>query len=289
MAVAPLEVVSSVRCFGGFQKVYRHFSQELKCSMKFSVYEPEGIQNGDKFNVLFYLSGLTCTEENFIIKSGFQKYADEFKFIVVGPDTSPRGLNLPGEKDLWNFGEGAGAYLDALQEPWSNHYRMYSYIIKELYTLVLSSFPTTGRLGIFGHSMGGHGAITLGLRNPDLFKSISAFAPITNPTNTNWGKEIAFKKYLGDENQDKWGIYDSCVLAEKYTGPSREILVDQGLDDEFLNDVLMPENLRTAISKNPEHLKLNLRLHKGYNHSYFFVSTFIRDHFAHHAKVLNEN
>jgi len=283
-----LEVVSKVKCFGGFQKVYKHFSEELKCPMKFSLYEPEGAASGEKFNVLFYLSGLTCTEENFIMKSGFQQYANEHKFIVVGPDTSPRGLDLPGDKDMWNFGEGAGAYLDALKEPWANNYRMYSYVAKELPKLIQDTFPTTGKIGIFGHSMGGHGAICIGLRNPDLFQSISAFAPITNPINTSWGSDIAFKNYLGEENRDKWSLYDSCQLTTKKSRPPREILVDQGLDDEFLDSLLKPYNLKDAVARNSDKLKLNLRLHDGYNHSYYFVASFIKDHFLHHAQILNQ-
>ncbi|CAL8072962.1 unnamed protein product [Orchesella dallaii] len=283
---ASLELVSSIKCFNGFQKVYKHVSKELNCSMNFSLYEPVAANPNDKFHVLFYLSGLTCTEQNFIQKSSFQRFAGEQKLIVVGPDTSPRGCNLPGESDRWDFGASAGCYLDALVEPWSKHYRMYSYVTKELPALIKENFPTTGKFGIFGHSMGGHGAMVCGLRNPELFLSISAFAPICNPTQTEWGKDVALKNYLGEENKDKWNIYDSTELMKTYDGPERNILVDQGDDDEFLKTHLLPENLKAAAEANPK-IQVNLRMQPGYNHSYFFISTFISDHIEHHAKILN--
>jgi len=281
-----LELVSKVKCFDGFQKVYKHASTELKCSMNFSLYEPIGASPDEKFNVLFYLSGLTCTEQNFIQKSGFQKHASKHKLIVVGPDTSPRGCKLPGETDRWDFGESAGCYLDALSEPWSKNYRMYSYVSRELPQVIRENFPVSGKFGIFGHSMGGHGAMTIGLRNPDLFTTISAFAPICNPTQTEWGKEVSFKNYLGEENREKWNQYDSTEVMKTYDGPERSILIDQGDDDEFLNTHLLPDNLKAVAEKNPK-IRLNLRMQPGFNHSYFFVSTFIQDHIEHHAKLLN--
>jgi len=285
--MGPLELVSSAKCFNGVQKVFKHLSSKLNCSMNFSLFEPHVTSPEDKFSVLFYLSGLTCSEQNFIQKSGFQKYASEHRLIVVGPDTSPRGCNIPGDKDNWDFGEGAGAYVDAVKEPWSKHYRMYSYVTKELPTLIKEHFPTTGKFGIFGHSMGGHGALVCGLRNPDLFQSISAFSPITNPSITEWGKDKVFKNYLGNENKDLWADYDSCEVIKHYKGPAKDILVDQGDSDEFLLKILHPENLINAAAHNPDHVKLTLRMQPGYGHSYFFVQSFIPDHMAHHAKILN--
>jgi len=280
-----LELVSKNKCFNGYQKVYRHFSKELNCSMKFSLYEPTTADK--KFHVLFYLSGLTCSEENFIFKSGFQKYASEYELMVVGPDTSPRGLNLPGEKDSWEVGEGAGFYVDALLEPWSKHYRMYSYVTNELPKLIEEHFPTSGNFGICGHSMGGHGAIVCGLRNPTLFKSISAFAPICNPTVSKWGRDTAFPVYFGEANKNEWPKYDSCEVIKAYNGPVREILVDQGSEDDFLDTHLMPTNLKTAADANTGHVKLNLRMQNGFNHSYYFIATFVPDHIKHHAQILN--
>jgi len=204
--------------------------------------------------------------------------------MVVGPDTSPRGLNIPGDKDAWDFGESAGWYVDALEDPWKG-YRMYSYVTKELPELIKKHFSTTGTFGILGHSMGGHGAIVCGLRNPDIFKSISAFAPASNPTQTPWGQK-AFKNFLGEQNRAKWDVYDSCELVKSYGGSARDILVDQGSIDDFLDSNLKPNNLKDAADQNPEKITLNLRIQEGYNHSYFFVSTFIGDHIEHHAKLL---
>lgn len=280
-----LELVSSVKCFNGFQKVFKHVSSELSCAMNFSVYLPN-VSGDEKLNTLFYLSGLTCTEQNFIQKSGVQRFASEHRLIIVGPDTSPRGCNLPGETDNWDFGEGAGAYLDAVKEPWSKHYRMFSYVSKELPKLIKENFPTSGKMGIFGHSMGGMGALVIGLRNPEIFSSISAFAPICNPIKSDWGSGKIFKNYLGDENKDSWSLYDPCEVAEAYKGPSREILVDQGTDDEFLTSHLMSGNFKEAASKNPA-VNLQLNMREGFGHSYYFIGTFIGDHIAHHVKVLN--
>ncbi|CAG7826543.1 unnamed protein product [Allacma fusca] len=282
-----IELVSKTRCFGGLQKVYKHESSELNCTMKFSLYEPEQRADTERFHVLFYLSGLTCTEENFIQKSGFQKYANEQRLMVVGPDTSPRGCNIPGDRDAYDFGEGAGFYVDATKEPWSKHYRMYSYVTKELPTLIRQNFPfISGKFGIFGHSMGGHGAISIGLRNPNLFKSISAFAPICNPSNSPWGRDKTFKFYLGEDIQDEWGKYDSKELVLSYAGPPRKILVDQGTEDDFLSSHLMPETLKDAATAN-SNVDVELRMQEGYNHSYFFIATFIEDHLKHHAHILN--
>jgi len=280
-----VELVSSVKCFNGFQKVFKHVSAELSCAMNFSIYLPN-VSGDEKLNTLFYLSGLTCTEQNFIQKSGVQRFASEHRLIIVGPDTSPRGCNLPGETDSWDFGESAGCYLDALKEPWSKNYRMYSYVSKELPKLIKENFPTSGKFGIFGHSMGGMGALVLGLRNPELFSSISAFAPICNPSKSSWGSEKAFKNYLGEENKATWGLYDPVEVTGAYKGPNREILVDQGSDDEFLANLLMSDNLKEAASKNPD-INLQLNMREGFNHSYYFVQTYIGDHVAHHAKLLN--
>jgi S-formylglutathione hydrolase len=287
-ATSALELVSKAKCFNGYQKVYRHFSKELDCSMKFALYEPETPSEANKkFHVLFYLSGLTCNEENFIHKSGFQKYASEHQLMVVGPDTSPRGLNLPGEKDSWEIGEGAGFYVDALLEPWANYYRMYSYVTSELPKLIQEHFPTTGNFGIFGHSMGGHGAMVCGLRNPTLFKSISAFAPICNPSVSKWGRDTAFRVYFGEANKNEWAKYDSCELVKSYNGPVKEILVDQGTEDDFLDSHLMPINLKLAAESNSDNIKLNLRMQNGFNHSYYFIASFVADHIKHHAQILN--
>ncbi|KAK7090004.1 hypothetical protein V1264_009867 [Littorina saxatilis] len=278
-----LQEVSNNKVFGGQQKVFSHQSTELKCTMKFGIFLPPAVEKG-KVPVLYWLSGLTCTEQNFISKAGAQKYATEHGLILVAPDTSPRGVGIEGEDDSYDFGSGAGFYVDATQEKWKTNYRMYSYITKELPALINANFPTIpDRQSIFGHSMGGHGAIVCALKNPGMFRSVSAFAPISNPTHCAWGKK-AFAGYLGTDTK-AWEEYDSVCLLHKYNGPPIELLVDQGKADNFLADKqLLPDNLIEACTatKSP----VVLRMQEGYDHSYFFIATFIEDHIKHHAKFL---
>lgn len=275
-----LETISENRCFGGTQGIYRHESSEIGLPMRFAVYRPAKAANGP-VPVLFYLSGLTCTEENFTIKAGAQRLAAEYGFLVVAPDTSPRETGIAGEDDDWAFGTGAGFYLDATAEPWSRHYRMESYIVRELPDLIAANFAIDrDRMGVFGHSMGGHGALSLALKNPGMFKSVSAFAPM----NTLMGCEPgvnALKGYLG-EDREAWRRYDVVDLIESgHRCPA--ILVDQGTVDEFLPN-LQPEKLQKACDAAGQPLELNMR--EGYDHSYWFVQTFMEDHFRHHATAL---
>lgn len=225
--MSKLTEVSSNKCQGGFQKVFSHVSKEVGCEMRFGVYLPPQVhEEQKKCPVLLWLSGLSCTEQNFITKAGFQESATEFGFIVVAPDTSPRNVNIPGETDSWDFGQSAGFYLDATVDPWKKNYRMYSYVVKELYDLINTNFSTLPeKWGIFGHSMGGHGALTCFFKNPDKFKSCSAFAPICNPSNCPWGTK-AFTGYLGSNNES-WKEYDASELVKSYKGHDVEILIDQ--------------------------------------------------------------
>lgn len=250
--------------------------------MRFAVYLPEAALNGQSCAALFWLSGLTCTEQNFITKSGFQRYAAEFKFIVIAPDTSPRGDHVPDDPEGYDFGKGAGFYLDATREPWRKHYRMASYISEELYSLVLESFDIDRqRVGVFGHSMGGHGAISLHLKYPHQFKSVSAFSPIVAPTQVPWGQK-AFERYLGVD-REIWRQYDSCELVRDKPSKAR-ILIHQGMDDEFLEEHLKPQLFEQACEASGQSLEL-IRC-QGYDHSYYFISTFIGDHFKHHLAQL---
>ncbi|XP_015608683.1 S-formylglutathione hydrolase isoform X2 [Cephus cinctus] len=277
--------ISSNKIFGGWQKIYTHNSSELKCKMNFGVFLPPQTEEGS-VPVIYWLSGLTCTEANFIQKSGAQKYAAEQGVIIVVPDTSPRGLNIPGQEDSWDFGTGAGFYVDATMDPWKNNYRMYSYVTKELPALINEKFPTIPeRQSIMGHSMGGHGALIAALKSPGQYRTVSAFAPISNPSKCPWGQK-AFSGYLGGTHGDiAWKEYDAVELTKKYNGPPLEILIDQGTEDIFLKQSqLLPENL-LAAAKETE-LRLILRLQEGYDHSYFFIATFIEDHIKHHVKHL---
>ncbi|XP_031568459.1 S-formylglutathione hydrolase-like [Actinia tenebrosa] len=277
-----LNEVSSNASFEGYQKVFSHQSSELKCEMKFSVYIPPQAES-QNVPVLYYLSGLTCTEQNFIGKGGAQKYAAQEGIMIVGPDTSPRGVNIEGEDDSWDFGSGAGFYVDATEPKWKNNYRMYSYVTKELPAVIQSNFPViANKQSITGHSMGGHGALICTLKNPGLYKSVSAFAPICNPMACPWGKK-GFTGYLGP-NKDAWKEYDSCELVKKYSGPALDILIDQGTSDQFYPNQLLPENLVEA-SKGTN-VKISLRMQEDYDHSYYFISTFMEDHIKHHAKYL---
>ncbi|XP_078435796.1 S-formylglutathione hydrolase [Wolffia australiana] len=279
-------LISSTKMFDGFNRRYRHFSPTLGCSMTFSVYFPPKSSTSSAVPVLYWLSGLTCTDENFIIKSGGQRSASREGIALVAPDTSPRGLNVEGEADSWDFGVGAGFYLNATQDKWKN-WRMYDYIVKELPKLLSVNFPELdiSRSSISGHSMGGHGALTIFLKNPGTYKSVSAFSPICNPVNCPWGQK-AFSNYLGNCNSD-WEEYDATALMEKSVGISSTILIDQGEEDNFLKDQLLPKNFEAVCRK--VNAPLLLRLQPGYDHSYFFIQTFIDEHIAHHAKALREN
>jgi len=274
---------ASNRSFGGYQNVYEHVSAECNCKMTFGVYFPPQAET-KKCPVLYYLSGLTCTEQNVVTKGNTQMHAAKHGIIIVTPDTSPRGSNIEGEHDSYDFGSGAGFYVDATEEKWKWNYRMYSYVTKELPNVVNNAFADkvdADRMSVFGHSMGGHGALVCALKNPGKYKSVSAFAPITNPMNCDWGRK-AFQGYLGaDEESHK--AYDSCELARAYKGPNPNIMIDQGTKDQFLYQ-LLPENMEAACKEGD--IPLKLRLQEGYDHSYFFMATFMEDHVAHHAEFL---
>jgi S-formylglutathione hydrolase len=277
-----ISAVSRSRCFGGEQAVYSHDSRETGCAMRFGVFLPPQARKG-AVPVLYWLSGLTCTEENFIAKAGAQRVAAELGLALIVPDTSPRGLKIPGEAESWDFGLGAGFYVDATREPWARGYRMYSYVVRELPGLVAAQFPIdAARAGIFGHSMGGHGALTVALKNPSAYRSVSAFAPIASPMRVPWG-EKALGGYLGPERA-AWREYDATALIEArgWAGPA--LLVDQGTSDPFLETQLKPQLLAEACRR--AGVPLELRLQEGYDHSYFFVATFIEDHLRFHARNL---
>jgi S-formylglutathione hydrolase len=279
-----LTLLSQHACFGGVQRFYQHDSREIGLPMKFSVYLPPQAVHGP-VPALLYLAGLTCTEETFMVKAGAQRRAAELGLALIAPDTSPRGAGVAGEAESWDFGVGAGFYLDATQAPWSQHYRMESYLTAELLPLVAQALPVDAqRLGIFGHSMGGHGALTLALRHPGRFKSVSAFAPICAPTQCLWGHK-AFAGYLGTD-QSRWAAHDATALMhERRTAPyPAGILIDQGLVDKFLPTQLHPDLFAAACAKAGQ--PLMLRRHAGYDHGYYFISTFMADHLAHHAQTL---
>jgi S-formylglutathione hydrolase len=279
------QLVNEHACFGGRQRFYQHDSREIGLPMKFSVFLPPQAALGP-VPALIYLAGLTCNEETFMIKAGAQRLAAELGLALIAPDTSPRGANVPGEADSWDFGTGAGFYLDATQVPWSQHYRMESYLTAELVPLLTSSLPLDAeRIGISGHSMGGHGALTLALRHPDIFKSVSAFAPICAPSQCPWGQK-AFAGYLGAEKSD-WLAHDAAELmiarpAAPYPGG---ILIDQGLADQFLAGQLHPHLFEAACASASQ--PLTIRRHAGYDHSYYFIATFMADHLKHHARQLS--
>ena len=280
-----LEVVSRHRCFGGTQTFYKHPSSTIGLPMGFSVFVPPQAEQG-RVPVLFYLAGLTCTEETFMIKGGAQRRAAELGIMLVTPDTSPRGAGVAGEDDDWDFGTGAGFYVDATQEPWSKHYRMESYVTQELFELATTELPgDPQRAGIFGHSMGGHGALVLAQRHRDRYRSVSAFAPIAAPTRCPWG-EKAFTGYLG-EDRSAWAQYDASELMAASKQPFPEgILIDQGLADNFLENQLKPEAFEAACEKAGQ--PLTLRRHEGYDHGYYFISTFMDDHLEFHAERLQK-
>ena len=278
-----LEIISQSRCFGGRQVSYRHASAQTGTPMRFSLFHPPAADRG-KVPVVWFLAGLTCTEENFTVKSGAQRIAAELGLMLVAPDTSPRGEGVPDDAEgAYDFGLGAGFYVDATQAPWAANYRMRSYLERELPELIGAELPVDmGRQSIMGHSMGGHGALTIGLRNPGRFKAISAFAPIVSPLNCPWG-EKALSNYLGADRA-AWRDYDACALIEDGARVP-ELLIDQGEADPWLQTQLKPERLEAACAK--AGVKLTLRRQAGYDHSYFFISSFIEDHLRWHAERLS--
>jgi S-formylglutathione hydrolase len=274
-----LETLSESRCFGGVQGIYRHRSALLGCAMRFAFFRPPQAADAP-VPVVYWLSGLTCTEENFITKAGAQRVAAELGLAIVAPDTSPRGLGIPGEAESWDFGLGAGFYVDATQPPWSSGYRMYSYVARELPALVAAHFPVNaGRTAILGHSMGGHGALTIALKHPDVYRSVSALAPIASPMRCPWG-EKALSRYLGAD-REAWREYDATELVASRGWDGPPVLVDQGTRDPFLESQLKPQLLREAFGA--ASVPLQLRLQEGYDHSYYFIATFIGDHLRYHA------
>eukprot|EP00897_Mesotaenium_endlicherianum_P002405 jgi/Mesen1/2192/ME000152S01286 len=282
MAPAP-EEISSNKMFGGNNRRYQHESSTLGCQMKFSIYFPPAASN-EIVPVIYWLSGLSCTDENFIQKSGGQRAAAELAVAIICPDTSPRGLNVEGESDSWDFGVGAGFYLNATQPKWAS-WRMYEYVTQELPRVVAEHFAQLDgtRASLMGHSMGGHGALTLFLKNSGKYQSVSAFAPITNPTQCPWG-EKAFSGYLGD-NRSAWKEYDATELVKSYKGPLTEVLINQGTDDKFYKEKqLLPENFSEAAKS--VGLPVKISFDDGYDHSYFFIASFIEGHIRHHARAL---
>lgn len=274
-----MNILKSHKSFGGQVQFWDHISRETKTPMRLATYRPEGPLHG----CLIWLSGLTCAEENFISKAGAQRYLAEAGLMVVCPDTSPRGLSLPGEHESWDFGVGAGFYVDATTPAYRDHYRMFSYVTKELYSLVETEFGMKGRISIFGHSMGGHGALVMGLKESHKFRSVSAFAPIAHPMACPWGQK-AFRGYLGDD-LNSWRTYDACALLEDGWKHPHPILVDQGTADNFLRDQqLLPDQLQTACDKAGQ--RLELRYQDAYDHSYYGIATFIGEHIAFHAEAL---
>jgi S-formylglutathione hydrolase len=276
-----MEMVSEAKAFGGTQGVYRHKSATTGTDMTFSVFVPPH-DEGTKLPVLWYLSGLTCTHANVTDKGEYRRACVDHGVIFIAPDTSPRGEGVPDD-EVWDFGQGAGFYVDATEEPWREHFRMKSYIEEELPALIAGEFACADmqRQSIMGHSMGGHGALTIALRNPDRFKSVSAFAPISSPTNCPWG-EKALTGYLGDD-REPWRIYDACTLIRE-GARVKELLVDQGDADSFLKEQLKPDLLEAACRE--AGIDLTLRMQPGYDHSYLFISTFMRSHIEWHAKRL---
>lgn len=281
MSKTTLKQTAAHHCFGGRQGFYSHESEVCAGPMTFSVYVPPH-EAGARLPVLFYLSGLTCDDEVFPIKAGAQRMAAELGLMLVVPDTSPRDTGIDGATEDWDFGEGAGFYLDATEEPWSRRFNMYSYVTRELPAVIDRHFPADlQRAGIFGHSMGGHGALTIALKNPGQYRSVSAFAPIVAPMQVPWGHK-ALPRYLGDQREE-WRNHDACELVR--ARPFHDtILIDQGLGDAFLEEQLQPERFEAACADAGQ--SLNLRRHPGYDHGYYFIQTFIEDHLRHHARAL---
>jgi len=278
-----IETISEQRCFGGVQGFYKHASSETAGTMKFGVYRPPQAESG-KVPVLYYLAGLTCTEETFVIKAGAQRVAAELGLMLVTPDTSPRDTGIEGATGDWEFGEAAGFYLDATTPAFAKRFRMYSYVTKELPSVIGANFASAdlNREGIFGHSMGGHGALTIALKNAQRYKSVSAFAPIVAPSEVPWGQK-ALPRYLG-EDKETWKPYDSCELIRSGKRFPGTILIDQGDADKFLEVQLQPQRFDVACKDAGQ--ALTLRMQPGYDHSYYFISTFMEDHLRHHAAAL---
>ena len=280
-----IERIKSDKVFDGAVEVYRHTSKVNNCDMQFSIFRPQKEQQST-VPILTWLSGLTCNEDTFMFKAGALKLASELGIMIVTPDTSPRGKDVPDDKDgAYDFGLGAGFYVNATQTPWNNNYNMYDYISKELLNIISSNFDANlSRHGIFGHSMGGHGALTIGLKNPDIYRSISAFAPICNPVNCPWGKK-AFRNYLGDD-QSSWNAYDASeiVASGDYKSKQNIIRIDQGLDDEFYERELSTDKFEQVCKDNE--FSIDVHRHPGHGHGYYFITTFIEDHLRHHAKFL---
>nr|WP_314563049.1 S-formylglutathione hydrolase [uncultured Pseudomonas sp.] len=278
-----LELLSSNKSFGGWHKRYRHRARSLDCDMTFAVYLPPQAEARSDLPVLYWLSGLTCTDENFMQKAGAQRLAAELGLVLVAPDTSPRGEGVPDDPEkAWDFGLGAGFYINATQQPWAKHYRMHDYVVEELPALIEANFPVSDRRGVSGHSMGGHGALICALRHPGRYRSVSAFSPIVNPLDCPWGHK-AFSHYLGDD-RSSWAEWDACALLAK-AEERLPLLVDQGEQDSFLAEQLKPQALQRAAEAAGH--PLELRLQPGYDHSYFFVASFIDDHLRHHAAALS--
>lgn len=275
-----MKVLKTHKNFEGTVCFWEHDSVITKTKMKFSTFTP----NGEVRSALVWLSGLTCTDENFITKAGAQKYLAQAGMMVICPDTSPRGLDLLGEHESYDFGSGAGFYLNATTAGYRDHYKMYDYVVQEIYAILQTEFKIKKNIAISGHSMGGHGALVIGLRESKKFKSVSAFAPITNPMNAPWGVKV-FTGYLGEDQKD-WQKYDACELIKSGYYHSKAILIDQGTADEFLEKNLRPQNFKNACDKEQQQnqkQKLNLRMQDGYDHSYYFIATFIEDHVRFHS------
>ncbi len=278
-----LDIISEHGCFGGVQGFYRHDSRETGLPMRFSVFHPPR-EAGQLVPVLFFLAGLTCTEETFMIKAGAQRWAAHYGIMLAAPDTSPRNTGIDGADKDWDIGHGAGFYVDATQAPWEKHFRMESYVVHELRELIVNQFNADeSRIGIFGHSMGGHGALTLALRHPDVYRSVSAFAPIASPTRCPWGRK-AFSNYLGGD-ETPWQEHDASELMKRRSMPFPQgILIDQGLSDNFLQEQLLPHAFEQACLQAGQ--PLTLRRHAGYDHGYYFIASFIEDHLAFHHRIL---
>lgn len=285
MTLNRLELLSEHGCFGGVQRFYKHASSEIGLPMRFGLFLPPQALAGNAVPLLTFLAGLTCTEETFAIKAGAQRMAAALGLALLTPDTSPRGAGVDSEDHHWDFGVGAGFYLDATRDPWAGHWRMESYLLRELLPAVVSEFTLDGtRQGLFGHSMGGHGALTLALRHPGVFRSVSALAPISAPSQCPWGRK-AFTGYLG-QDETAWTAHDaSLLMAAQSTVPyPGGILVDQGLADKFLVEQLHPEAFEAACARVGQ--PLILRRHAGYDHGYYFIASFVDDHLRHHAQTL---
>ncbi len=282
-SVSLVTLVSNTKCFGGEQRRYKHLSQKNNCEMHFSLYLPPEASAEKPVPLIFWLSGLTCTDENFVQKAGAQQFAAKYQVAILCPDTSPRGEAVPDDPEgAWDFGLGAGFYVDATQKPWDQHYKMYSYITAELPALVQETFPEINeKWSIMGHSMGGHGALSIALKNPRLFRAVSAFAPICSPLNCPWGHK-ALSLYLGND-REAWKQYDTCELI-KNSDYKLPLFVDQGSADNFLSEQLKPELLDQSCRE--AGLPLKLRIQNAYDHSYFFIASFIEDHIRHHAQAL---